>query len=179
MIAMFKKEGENTLKSIKQARKMLKEAEKETRKKEKLFGVPPPYLAAEKECPILKGTVEVTGELEGQVEWEEKNEPAVKTKRHQRKESEEYIQMDCYRQARIALEKMKTNQEDRTRVEEVLEKMRRKDREIEVQVEAMEEEIEKKIKESGKKIQEVNKLERERSKFFDSNEDVNEGEELF
>ncbi len=57
--------------------------------------------------------------------------------------------------------------------------MRRKDREIEAQVEAMEEEIEKKIKDSGKKIQEVNKLERGRSKLFDSSEDVNEGEESF
>ncbi len=43
----------------------------------------------------------------------------------------------------------------------------------------MEEEIEKKIKDSGKKIQEVNKLERGRSKLFDSSEDVNEGEESF
>ncbi len=74
---------------------------------------------------------------------------------------------------------MKTNQEGKTGYEDVLEKIRRKDRENEKQVEAMEEEIEKKIKDSGKKIQEVNKLERGRSKLFDSSEDVNEGEESF
>ncbi len=79
-------------------------------------------------------------------------EPDVKTKRRQRKESEGYVLMDCYRQARVALEMMKTNQEGKTGYEDVLEEMRRKDREIEKQVEAMEEEIEKKIKESGKKI---------------------------
>ena len=43
----------------------------------------------------------------------------------------------------------------------------------------MEEEIEEKIKESGKKIQEVNKLERGISKLFDSNEDVHKADELF
>ncbi|MGL5578158.1 MAG: hypothetical protein ACRDB7_03525 [Fusobacteriaceae bacterium] len=47
---------------------------------------------------------------------------------------------------------MKTNQEEKTRFEEVLENIRRKDREIEAQVEATEEEIGKKIKESGKKM---------------------------
>ncbi len=114
--------------------------------------------------------------MEGQVELEYKKEPDVKTKI---KESEGYIPIDCYIQARIALEMMKTNQEGKTGYEEVLEKIRRKDRENEKQVEAMEEEIEKKIKDSGKKIQEVNKLERGRSKLFDSSEDVNEGEESF
>ncbi len=181
MIAMFKKEGNDTLKSIKQARKILKEADKETKKKEKLFSKPPPYLPPEGQLPVLKGTVEVSGEMqmEGEVELEERKEPDVKIKRQQRKESEGFLPIDCYRQARIALEMMKTNQEGKTGYEEVYEEMRRKDREIEAQVEAMEEEIEKKIKESGKKIQEVNKLERGRSKLFDSSEDVNEGEESF
>ncbi len=55
------------------------------------------------------------------------------------------------RQARIALEIMKTNQEGKTGYEEVLEKMRRKDRENEKQVDAMEEVIEKKIKDLGKR----------------------------
>ncbi len=178
VIAMFKKEGNDTLKSIKEARKILKEADRETKKKERLFFTPPPYLPQEGQFPILKGTVEVSGEMqmEGQVELENKKEPDVKTKI---KESEGYIPIDCYRQARIAFEMMKTNQEGKTGYEEVLEKNRRKDSENEKQVEVMEEEIEKKIKDSGKKIQEVHKLQRGRSKLFDSSEDVNEGEESF
>ncbi len=86
--------------------------------------------------------------MEGQVELEDKKEPDVKTKI---KESEGYIPTDCYRQARIALEIMKTNQEGKTGYEELFEKIRRKDRENEKQVEAMEEEIEKKTNYSGKK----------------------------
>ncbi|XP_058608386.1 uncharacterized protein LOC131524952 [Onychostoma macrolepis] len=178
VLAMFKKEGEYTLKSIKQARKILKEADRETCKKEMLFSQPPPYLLAEREFPILKDNIEVTGEMEmeGQVEIE----PAVKTKsREQKKESENYLPMDCYKQARIALEIMKTNQEDKTRYEEVIERIKRKDCEIEGQVEALEQEMGKKIRESGKKIQEVNELERRRSKLFDSNEEMNGEEELF
>ncbi len=143
-----------------------------------MFFTPPPYLPQEGQFPILKGMVEVSGEMqmEGQVELEDKKEPDVKTKI---KESEGYIPIDCYRQARIALEMMKTNQEGKTGYEEVLEKIRRTDRENEKQIEVMEEEIEKKIKDSGKKIQEVHKLERGRSKLFYSSEDVNEGEESF
>ncbi|KAL0152317.1 hypothetical protein M9458_052040 [Cirrhinus mrigala] len=123
--------------------------------------------------------VEVSGEMqmEGQVELEEKMKPDVKSR--QRKGGEEYLPLDCYKQARIALEMMKTNQEGKTGYEEVLEEMRRKEKEVEAQVEAMEQEIERKNKESGRKIQEENKLERRRSKLFDSNEDVNEGEESF
>ncbi len=41
VLALFKKEGEDSLKSIKQARKILKEADKETKKKEELFSKPP------------------------------------------------------------------------------------------------------------------------------------------
>ncbi len=89
--------------------------------------------------------------MEGEVELEEKKEPDAKTKRRQRKESEGFLPLDCYRQTRISLVMMKTNQEGKTGYEEVYEEMRRKDRQIEAQVEAMEEEIEKKIKESGKK----------------------------
>ncbi len=48
VLALFKKEGENSLKStkqsIKQARKILKQADQETKKKEELFSKPPPYL---------------------------------------------------------------------------------------------------------------------------------------
>lgn len=43
----------------------------------------------------------------------------------------------------------------------------------------MEEEMEEKIKESGKKIQEVNRSERGKSKLFYSSEDENQAEELF
>ncbi|KAL0150967.1 hypothetical protein M9458_053694 [Cirrhinus mrigala] len=116
-------------------------------------------------------------QMEGQVELEENMKPDVKS--IQRKGGEEYLPLDCYKQARIALEMMKTNQEGKTGYEEVLEEIRRKEKEVEAQVKAMEQEIETKIKESGRKIQEENKLERRRSKLFDSNEDVNEGEESF
>ncbi len=61
--------------------------------------------------------------MEGHVELEDKKEPDVKIK-----ESEGYVPIDCYRQARIALEMMKTNQEGKTGYEEVLEQMWRKDR---------------------------------------------------
>ncbi len=88
---MFKKEGNDALKSIKEARKILKEADRETKKKERLFFTHiPPYLPQEGQFPILKGTVEVSGEMqmEGRVELEDKKEPDVKTKI---KESEGYI----------------------------------------------------------------------------------------
>ncbi|KAL0148070.1 hypothetical protein M9458_056610, partial [Cirrhinus mrigala] len=138
-----------------------------------------PRLPPEGQFPILKGMAEVSGEMqmEGQVELEEKMKPDVKSR--QRKGGEEYLPLDCYKQARIALEMMKTNQEGKTGYEEVLEEMGRKEKEVEAQVEAMEQDIETKMKESGRKIQEENKLERRRSKLFDSNEDVNEGEESF
>ncbi len=84
---MFKKEGNYALKSITEARKILKEADRETKKKERLFFTPPPYLPQEGQFPIFKGTVEVSGEMqiEGQVELEYKKETDVKTKRWQRK----------------------------------------------------------------------------------------------
>ncbi len=152
MLALFKKEGEDSLKSIKQARKILKEADKETKKKV-LFSKPPPYLPAEGQFPILKGTVEVSGEMpmEGQVELEEKQkEPDVRPKRQQNKKSEGYLPLDCYKQARIALEMMKANYEGKTGNEETLEQMRREDKEIEAQAEAMEAEIGRKIKQTEK-----------------------------
>ncbi len=73
-----------------------------------MFSKPPPYLPPEGQLPVLKGTV-VSGEMqmEGEVELEEKKEPDVKIKRQQRKESEGFLPIDCYRQARIALEMMK------------------------------------------------------------------------
>ncbi len=76
---MFKKEGNDTFKSIKEARKILKEADNETKKKE----------------------------------------TDVKTKRRQRKESYGYVPIDWYRQACIALEIMKTNQEGKSGCEDV------------------------------------------------------------
>lgn len=44
VLALFKKEGEDMLKSIKQARKVLKEAEKDNMRKEKIYAESPPYL---------------------------------------------------------------------------------------------------------------------------------------
>ncbi len=61
---MFKKEGNDALKSIKQARKILKEADNETKKKERLCSTQPPCLPLEGQFPILKGTVEVSGEMQ-------------------------------------------------------------------------------------------------------------------
>ena len=88
--------------------------------------------------------------MEGHIEMDGREEPAMKTQRQHRKKSEDYVHMGCYSQVRTALEKMKTNQEGKTRFEEGLEKMRRKDREIEAQVVTMDEEIEEKMKELGK-----------------------------
>ncbi|XP_026080498.1 uncharacterized protein LOC113057344 isoform X2 [Carassius auratus] len=181
VLALFKKEGEDMLKSIKQARKVLKEAKKDNMRKEKIYADPPPYLPLGKEFPLLKGTMEVTGELEleGQLETEDREEPAVKTQKQTRQENAEGLQLDCYRQARTALEKMKACQEDKTWFEEGLERKRRKDRDIVAQAQALEEEMEEKIRESGKKIREVNKLERGKSKLFYGSEDENQAEELF
>ena len=125
--------------------------------------------------------MEVTGELEleGQLETEDREEPAVKTQKQTRQENAEGLQLDCYRQARTALEKMKACQEDKTWFEEGLERKRRKDRDIVAQAQALEEEMEEKIRESGKKIREVNKLERGKSKLFYGSEDENQAEELF
>ncbi len=74
VLALFKKEGENSLKSIKQVGKILKQADQETKKKEELFSKPPPYLPPEGQFPILKDTVEVSGEMqmEGQIEFDKK-----------------------------------------------------------------------------------------------------------
>ncbi len=62
---------------------------------------------------------------------------------------------------------MKTNQEGKTGYDEVLEIIRRKDKENEKQVEAMEEEIEKKIKDSGKKLIKENGNRAEKSRPSD------------
>ncbi len=82
MIAVIKKEGNDTLKSIKETRKILKNADKETKKKERLFFTPLPYLPLEEQFPILEVTVEISGEMqmEGQVALEGIKEPDVKTK---------------------------------------------------------------------------------------------------
>ncbi len=74
MLTLFKREGENSLKSIKQARKILKQADQETKKKEELFSKLSPYLPPEGQFPILMGTVEVSGEMqmEGQIEFDKK-----------------------------------------------------------------------------------------------------------
>ncbi|KAL1249403.1 hypothetical protein QQF64_020408 [Cirrhinus molitorella] len=66
VLALFKKEGENLLKNIKQARNILKEADRETKEKGGKFADPPPYVTAEGQFPLLKGTVEVTGEMQMQ-----------------------------------------------------------------------------------------------------------------
>ncbi len=66
----------------------------------------------------------------------------------QKKKSEGYLPLDCYKQARIALEMMKANYEEKTEDKETLEQMRREDKEIEAQAEAMEAEIGRKITET-------------------------------
>ncbi len=58
--------------------------------------------------------------MEGQVELEDKKEPDVKTKI---KESEGYIPTDCYRQARIALEIMKTTRKAKQDMRKCLKKL--------------------------------------------------------
>ncbi|KAI2645824.1 Soluble guanylate cyclase gcy-37 [Labeo rohita] len=70
VLPLFKKEGENLLKNMKQARKILKEAEREAKEKGEVFADPPPYGASQGQFPILKGVVGVTGEMqmEGDVE---------------------------------------------------------------------------------------------------------------
>ncbi len=180
MLALFKKEGENSLKNIKQARKILKQADQETKKKEELFSKPPPYLPPEGQFPMLKGTVEVSGEMqmEGQIEFDKKLiEPDVRPKRQQNKKSEGHLPLDCYKQARIALDMMKANYEGKTGNEEMLEQMRRGDKDIEAQAEAIEAKIGRKIKETEKLIEDASRMVRDRSKLLESREEVSEGEE--
>lgn len=57
VLTLFKQEGQGILKNIKQARKILKEVDKETTKKEDMIAKPPPYLPPEGQFPILKGLV--------------------------------------------------------------------------------------------------------------------------
>ncbi len=72
---------------------------------------------------------------------------------------------------------MKANYEGKTGNEETLEQMRKEDREIEAQAEAMEAEIGRKIKQTEKLIQDAHKIVRDRSKLLESREEVSEGEE--
>lgn len=117
VLNMFKKEGEDNLRNIKKARKMLKEADKETTAKEQMFNSPPPYLQAEGQFPMLKGLMEVSGELkmEGEMEMEEKQLGAsIKSKRSANKQNKgAYAPLDCYKQAREALEQMNKQCEDK------------------------------------------------------------------
>ncbi len=180
VLALFKKKGDNSLKSIKQASKILKQADQETKKKEELFSKPPPYLPPEGQFTILKGTVEVSGEMqmEGQIDLDKKQkEPDVRPKRQQHKKSEWYLPLDCYKQARIALEMMKANYEGKTGNEETLEQMRRGDKDIEAQAEAMEAKIGRKFKETEKFFEDASRMVRDRSKLLESREEVSEGEE--
>ncbi|KAI2651142.1 putative pectinesterase/pectinesterase inhibitor 47 [Labeo rohita] len=71
---------------------------------------------------------------------------------------------------------MKTHCGKLTR-EEPLEEVRRKDKEIEEQAEAIEAEIGRKIKETEKLIQDADKLAKDRSKLLDSKEEESEEEE--
>ncbi|MGL4357384.1 MAG: hypothetical protein ACRCSY_01595, partial [Cetobacterium sp.] len=57
VLALFRKEGEELLKNIKQARKMIKEVDKETMKKEEIFANAMSIVAPEGQFPILKGMV--------------------------------------------------------------------------------------------------------------------------
>ncbi len=122
--SLIQKGRRKLIKSMKQARKILKQADQDTKKKEELFSKPPPYLPPEGQFPILKGTAEVSGEMqmEGQIK---QKEPDVRPKRQQNKKSEGYLPLDCYKQARIALEMMKANYEGKTGNEEMVEQMRR------------------------------------------------------
>ncbi len=54
VLALFKKEGDNSLKSIKQASKILKQADQETKKKEELFSKPPPYFPQKDSSQYLR-----------------------------------------------------------------------------------------------------------------------------
>lgn len=81
------------LKSLKKARKILnRQTKRQRRRREKYFLSLPISLRGR--VPILKGTVEVTGELEmeGHIEMDGREEPAVKTQRQDRKKSKGYLQ---------------------------------------------------------------------------------------
>ncbi len=101
------------LRNIKQARKILKEADKETKKKEEMLVKipPPPYRSTEGQFPMLKGTVEVIGEMqmEGHVDLEKEKETEldIRPKKRQRKKGKPVLPLDCYKQARTTLEKNK------------------------------------------------------------------------
>ncbi len=124
VLALFKKEGEDMLRNIKQARKMLKEADTETKKKEEMLGKipPPPYRSTEGQFPMLKGTVEVIGEtqMEGHVELEKEKETEldIRPKKLQGKKGKPVLPLDCYKQARTALEKIKTQYKGKSEWEE-------------------------------------------------------------
>ncbi len=52
--------------------------------------------------------------MEGQIEFEKKlREPDVRPKRQQNIKSEGYLHLDCYKQARIALEIMKQTMKEK------------------------------------------------------------------
>lgn len=118
ILALFKKEGESLRKHLKQARRLLKDLEQETKAKEQKYADPPPYLSSEGQFPLLKGTVGILGEMQmkgtveiedDEEEEEEEREPVVRPKTKSAiATKEKTLQLDCYKQARTALEKMKT-----------------------------------------------------------------------
>ena len=164
VLALFKQEGEDLLKSIKQARKIIKETDKETKKKEEIFAKPPSKVIPEGQFPILKGIVEVLGEMkmEGQVELENEKQTKqdVRQKMTQNKTSKQSLPLDCYKQARTALEKIKTQYEGK--------QIEKEEEEIDAVAQIIEDEIDKRIKETEQLIDDTDKLVKSRSRLLDS-----------
>lgn len=97
---MFKKEGEYMLKSLKKARKILnRQTKRQRRRREKYFLSLPICLRGR--VPNSQGNSGSNRELEmeGHIEMDGREKPAVKTQRQDRKKSKGYLQIECYRQA--------------------------------------------------------------------------------
>lgn len=111
--------------------------------------------------------------MEGQVELEKEKQlgPDVRRKTTQSKQTSKTLSLDCYEQARTALEKIKTEYAGKS--------LRKEDSEIDMQAQKIEETIDKRIRETEKIIKDTDKLVKDRTKLLESLHVESEEEESF
>ncbi|KAI2661171.1 Gag polyprotein [Labeo rohita] len=128
-----------------------------------MFADPPAYVASQGQFPLLKGVVEVTGEMqmEGDVELRDEKQmgPDVRPKSRQTWSENKSPYLDCYKQVQTALEELKTQYEQKPQSrKKSLEQTKRVEEEIDVEARLFEEELNRRIKETEKFVQETDKV---------------------
>lgn len=175
VLVLFKKEGEHLLKTIKQAQNV-----NEPKKTGKCTN---PFLSdIDGQFPLIKGIVEVTGEMqmEGQVELENKQTSVgAKPKIRQDKKGKKPMLLDCYKDAWAAVERSPEQYKSGAKSKETSVTQEDEEEVDEEEEERIDEDITKNVIEIGNILESTDKLLKSRSRLREAREKESEEEMSF